>query len=307
MRLADLSVAEVEQRLLRGGLRIRTGPVLNSITSPLAAVREGVMLHYADHPVEDATAFADFHISIERPPGPRRWFNRQIVFCFDGQKPFNPLPGDQGFPMLEWGMNWCLSGLCHQYLTLHAAVVERGGRAVLMPAASGSGKSTLCAGLLFRGWRLLSDELAVLDPATGEVLPVPRPVSLKNESIAVMRRFAPEVVFGAIVRETLKGSVGHFKPPMQAVHRAHERARPAWIVRPRYRAGAPASLQPMSKGSALMHVIECAFNFNVHGRQGFELLANLVEHCDCYEFTYGDLEDAAACFAKLADAPASGP
>jgi hypothetical protein len=43
-------------------------------------------------------------------------------------------------------------------------VLERGGRALLLPAPSGSGKSTLCAGLAFNGWRLLSDELALLDP-----------------------------------------------------------------------------------------------------------------------------------------------
>ena len=44
-----------------------------------------------------------------------------------GILPFAPLPLDQAFPMLEWGLNWCVSAHCHQYLIFHAAVVEKSG------------------------------------------------------------------------------------------------------------------------------------------------------------------------------------
>lgn len=282
------------------GLPLRTGPVLTNIRSPLPAVHRGIALHYAEHPIEVGAGFTDFQVSVERPRNLRRWFNRQVVFGVDGERPFTPLPGDQGFPMLEWGLNSCISGSCHQYLTLHAAVLERGGRALILPAPSGSGKSTLCAGLMFSGWRLLSDELTLLDPRSGEVVPLPRPVSLKNASIDLVRRFAPEAAFGPVVRETLKGSVAHLKPLADAVRRAAERALPGWVVLPRYAAGAETSLQPLPKGRALMQLIECAFNFNVHGRQGFELLADVIERSDCYEFTYSRLEEAAETFSRLA-------
>ena len=82
--------------------------------------------------------------------------------------------------MLEAGLNWCIGNLAHQYLVIHSATLERGGRALLMPAPPGSGKSTLCAALITRGWRLLSDEFALVDPATGLLVPVPRPVALKG-------------------------------------------------------------------------------------------------------------------------------
>ena len=222
MRVADLERCQLNRLLKTSGLRVRTGPVVTCIRSTLAEVRDGLALHYGAHPAEDKTVFADFHINVDRPRNLRRWVNPQVVFSLDSHQPFAPLPGGQGFPMLEWGMNFCVSAVANQYLILHAAVLERYGRALILPAPSGSGKSTLCAGLLFRGWRLLSDELTLLDPQSGQVVPLPRPVSLKNASIDVLRRFAPKVEFGPIVHETMKGSVGHFKPPVDAVRRAAE-------------------------------------------------------------------------------------
>ena len=304
MRVADIPRPELSSLLSTTGLRLRTGPLVTCVRSPLSAVREGIALLYAQHWVEPKATFADFHISVERPRNLRRWVNPQVVFRFDGRTEFTPLPGDQGFPMLEWGMNWCVSGLAHQFLTMHAAVLERGGRALILPAPSGSGKSTLCAGLAFRGWRLLSDELTLLDPRSGEVVPLVRPVSLKNASIEVLQRFAPEAVFGPIVHETTKGSVGHFRPPDDAVLRAHERALPGWVVLPKYETGAATRLQRLSRGRAMVRLVESSFNYSIHGRQGFELLADVVERCDCYEFTYSRLTEAVELFDRIGTADA---
>jgi HprK-related kinase A len=268
----------------------------------LPAVRDGIALHYSEHFIDDE--FADFHISVERPRSIRRWIDRQVLFSVDGQSPFAPLPGDQGFPMLEWGMNWCVSGLAHQFLTLHSAVVERDGRALLLPAPSGSGKSTLCAALISSGWRLLSDELAVLDPRSCKVVPLPRPISLKNASIDALLAFDSGARFGPLVRETTKGTIGYLVPPSEAVRRSNERAVPGWVVLPRFEPGAKASLRPLAKGETMMRLIECAFNYNVHGPSGFELLADVVERSDCFEFSYSRLEDAVEVFAGLA---AKGP
>jgi HprK-related kinase A len=302
VRLAELPPGALRERLHDAGLALRTGPVVARLRSTIPEVEAGLALHYAHHDVEDDEAFCDFHIGIVRPRGLRRWLQPQVLFRFDHELPFAPLPGDQGFPMLEWGLNWCFTHHCHQYLTLHAAVLERGGRALILPAPPGSGKSTLCAGLLFRGWRLLSDELAIIEPSSGLLLPMPRPVSLKNASIDVIRAFAPEARFGPVVRETIKGAVAHAAPPPAAVERATERARPGWVVLPRYVAGAPTSLRPLPKARALMQVIDNAFNINVHARDGFERLADLIDRAECYEFSYSSLDEATALFTRLADA-----
>lgn len=304
LTLDTLGALECRRRLRsRTGLALRTGPFATRIHSPLEAVADSVHSLYAGYELAAEDEFVDFEVEITRPGGWRRWLHPQVVFRLDGEEPFNPLPGDQGFPLLEWGMNWCVYGMCHQYLILHAAVLERDGRAIILPAPSGSGKSTLCATLLFAGWRLLSDELTLIDPHDGSLVPNPRPVSLKNESIEVIRSFAPQVRFGSRVEETSKGVVAHFAAPADAVSAYRRRARPAWVVVPRYRAGAPARLEPVERARAFMHLVENAFNYDVFGREGFELLAGVVDRSRCFTFEYSSADEAAALFTSLADRP----
>jgi HprK-related kinase A len=299
LRLGALQPAQLQRQLDRGDLRLRTGPFVTAIRSSLPAVQHGLAALYADHATEPGAAFTDFVISVDRPAGLRRWVKPQVVFHFDGHAPFAPLPGDQGFPLLEWGMNWCVYGHCHQYLSLHAAVLERGGRALILPAPSGSGKSTLCAGLAFNGWRLLSDELTLIDPARLAILPLPRPISLKNASIDVIRGFVPDAVFSDVVHDTSKGSVAHCKAPPDAMARAQEVARPGWLVVPRYEAGAEPRLEPLPKARAMMKAVESTFNFNIQRRGGFELLGQWVDRSECFEFRYSRLQDAVAVFDEL--------
>jgi HprK-related kinase A len=225
---------------------------------------------------------------------------KQVVFSFDGQRPFTPLPGDQGFPLLEWGLNWCMYTVCNQFLTMHSAVLEKNGRAVIMPAPSGSGKSTLCAALAFRGWRLLSDELALVDPSSGLLWPNPRPISLKNRSIDVIRAYIPEAVFGEVVHDTLKGSVCHVRPPAESVARLAERAVPAWVIFPKFVAEAPAVLTPLPRAQAFMKLVGQTFNYAVHGREGFVAMSALIDRIDAFDFSYSNLDEAMPLFDALA-------
>lgn len=299
MIVADLSPLELDQALERG-LPLRTGPVVNRITSTLPRVRNGISLLYAQHVIE-SDDFADFHVRVALPSGLRRWVRPNAYFYIDGSSPFNPLPADQAFPLLEWGLNWCVTAHFVKYLALHAAVVERNGRAMILPAPPGSGKSTLCAGLINRGWRLLSDELALIDPETVMLIPIPRPVSLKNDSIDIIKSFASEAVFSPVVHETVKGRVAHMRPQADAVRRSNEMARPGWIVLPSYVAGQEPRLEPMSKAEALLRMAENSFNYATHGQRGFEVLADVVDQCDCYRFSYSNLDEAVDLFSRLAD------
>jgi len=300
--------ADATRRALRspGGLLLQMGPFVARLATRIPAVSTAIETLYAAYPVASADTFVDFDVGVHRPASWRHWWQPQVVFSFEGQEPFNPLPGGQGFPLLEWGLNWCVYGICHQYLILHAAVLERNGRALVLPAPSGSGKSTLCSALLFSGWRLLSDELTLICPKQGHIVPNPRPVSLKNDSIDVIRRFAPQMRLGSTVRDTVKGVVAHFAAPPDAVRAAHQPATPGWIVLPKYVAGSPARLEPIERARAFMQLVENAFNYDLFGAEGFNLVGSVIDRSACFSFEYSDVHEAAALFARLADGQADG-
>lgn len=284
------------------GLRWRTGPFSLEVRSTLPAVAQQVRLLYADFPLLEERDFIDFHLRIHPAGLMRRWLRPQVQFDLDGYTPFRPLPRDQAYAMLEWGLNWCVSTQAHRYLMMHAAVLERGGRAVVMPAPPGSGKSTLTAALMLRGWRLFSDEVAILDTRSGFLLPIPKPVSLKNQSIYVIRHFEPSAVLGEVARDTAKGTVGHLKPTQDSVRRMAELAPPAWLLFPKWQAGAATRLSPIGKARASLRLAEQGFNYSMMGEEGFAGVTTLVDMCACIDFTYSDLDDAVARFDLLAEA-----
>lgn len=290
-----------------GGLRFQTGPVSIRLTTRLPQVADSVAALYADYPLVADDAFTDFDVAVRKPSNLRGWTGSQVVFELEGREPFNPLRGDQGFPLLEWGLNWCVYSHCNQFLILHAAVLERGGRALILPAPSGSGKSTLCAGLLFNGWRLLSDELTLISPRDGTIVPMPRPVSVKNESIPVMQKLVPRLRFGSCISETVKGTVAHFAAPRDAVQRAAEHAMPAWVVLPKWVSEQPATLTPMPRARGFMSLVENAFNYDVFGADGFDLLASVIDRSQCFSFEYGHLSEAIDLFSRLADGRSALP
>lgn len=295
MLIGDLGAAELGRRLRGGGADLRLSPFTVRLSSRCGAFPPILARMYADFPLADG-GFADFHIDIR----PRRRLRPQAVFELDGQRPFLPLPADHAYPMFEWGLNWCIVRHVQDYLMLHAAALERAGGTVILPGPPGSGKSTLAAGLAFSGWRLLSDELTLIRLEDGAVQGLARPVSLKNESIEVVRRFIPGAVLSPAARDTAKGTVCHLAPPAAAVGRIEEHAMPRWLVLPRFETGAETRLEPLGRAQAFMAVVDSAFNYPVLGEDGFELLAAMVERCEAYSLVFGSLERALVTLDGLA-------
>lgn len=291
MKLGELNLRQIHEALNTEGLVLHTPPFVARLKSSLPRVAEDLQRLYLHFEVGEPDAFADFHLEVRREKGMRRWLKPEARFFADGEPAFSTLPAAQAFHMVEWGLNWAVTSHAHQFLVYHAAVLERDGRALMLPAPPGSGKSTLTAALAQRGWRLLSDELALLEPATGRFLGMARPVNLKNAAINVIRRFAPEAVMTDAVPDTLKGTLALMRAPDDSVLRVREPANPAWIITPRYEAGSPTLLTPTDKAHMLLLLAEQAFNYDIHGRAGFEMTANLVERCDCFDLVYSDLND----------------
>ncbi len=299
MNLGALDAGEVASRARVGELAFTIGDFDVCVRSSLPSVPRGVLALYDQYPLVESVALADFHIELNPPGFLRRYLRPQVQFSYDGYVPFKPLPQEQAYPMFEWGLNWCVANSAHDCLVIHAAVVERDGRAFIFPALPGSGKSTFCAALVSRGWRLLSDEMTLLDLRSGLVRPFPRPISLKNESITVIREFAEGVRMGDIVRDTSKGTVAHMRAPGASVQRAREPAPPAAVVFPQFRAGSATALSRVSRGEAFMEMASNSFNYHVLGLEGFEFLGDIVAGCEARRLVFSKLDEAIAALETL--------
>lgn len=298
MRLGDLSDAALQAALCGEGLILATGPFRSRIGSPIPGVYNGLRRLYADFEVFDE-GFCDFTIRVDRVRGLRAHWRPQINFYLDGFQPFKPLAQDHAYPLLEWGMNWCIAGHANHYLLLHAAVLERNGRAIILPGDPGAGKSTLTAALALSGYRLLSDEMTIIDRDTGLLVPLTRPISLKNKSIDIVRAFSRQAVFGEVAHDTHKGSVAHLKPPTASVLDAQVHAVPAFMVHPRWQEGSEAVFTPRQKSDAFMRTAGHAFNYELLGSTGYDLMAGLIDRCECFDFRYSRLPEAIALFDVL--------
>ena len=299
--LSELPATEVRARLRRGGLNLGIGPFGVRVRSGLTALSQWLPCLYGDYPVADPEEFGDFQVRIDRPRGFRRWWRPQSLFRFDDQAPFKPLPLAQALPFFEWGFNWCVAQHAHRYLVLHAAVVARGNQALLLPGAPGAGKSTLCAGMVARGWRLLSDELALIRPERGDLVPLPRPISLKNASIPVIRRYSPGWQFGPACRDTAKGEVAHLRPPRASVEQATQPARVAWVVFPRFRPESELAFAPRPPEEAFRGLIGAAFNYPEQGVSGFHALADMANRSPSFSLGFSDLDRACRRLERLAE------
>lgn len=292
MRIGDLEDDRALQLLQGAGLALDCGAARMRVRSQVPRLSGLLRTLYGAFPLQSSDGVFDVTVEMRPAGGLRRFIRPQVELLLDGERPFDPFPADTPIPLLEWGVNYAFATRLSCYLLLHAGVVARGNRAVVLPALPGSGKSTLTAALTARGYRLLSDEFGVVRLTDSALLPMLRPVALKNESIDVIERFAPGCTIGARYPRTRKGTVAHLAPDAIAVDARHRPAQPALIVFPRYVADAPIEIQPVERSRAFSRLAVNSFNHELLGPDSFDALTRLVAGCDCYQLRYGNLDEA---------------
>ncbi|TMJ19407.1 MAG: HprK-related kinase A [Alphaproteobacteria bacterium] len=245
---------------------------------------------YRGYPAPEG-GIADFTVRLEPEKPWRRFLRPSVAIRGDYVLPdAAPLPLALGLLAAEMGMNLQMALGQKNWLLLHAASVEKDGRALILTGESGAGKSTLAALLGERGWRLMGDEFALLDLESGMLLPFPRAVSLKNKAIAVMEAEAEAARFGPRLAGTPKGDIRHLRPNREAVERMGEGARPALILFPRF--GAEAAVRAVGQAETFMRLTQASTNYVALGEPGFTALTRLVRAVPALAIDYPDTATA---------------
>lgn len=141
-------------------------------------------------------------------------------------------------------------------VALHAASVEREGQVLLLPGRSGAGKSVLSTELARQGWRVLSDELSAIDPATRLVRGAPLPLNLKASAVDALPWLAAA---GGLPYRGPHPSVG------QGLLR--------WVVAPTHGPDAPTSIERVTaRALSLVMLAVCGSSWDF----GFDPLTRLA-------------------------------
>ena len=265
---------------MRHGFSVKVGPAGFRIGSDWSAPVDALRSLYRDYPVPDVP---DFTVRLEATR-PWRWVVRPSVrIAGDFTLPeAAPLPLAQALLAAEMGMNLQMALGWRRHLLLHAAVVERDGRALILTGESGAGKSTLSALLAARDWRFMGDEFALVEPATGLLHPFPRPISLKNESVGVV---AGER-WGPLLTGTPKGDIRHLVPPRSAIGAQDRVAVPALLLFPRF--GAAREVREVQRSEAFVRLTQASTNYVALGEPGFTALTRLVTSVPALAIDYPD-------------------
>lgn len=282
---------------MRHVFAVRIGPVGFRVGSawpqPVAALR----VLYRGYPAPDGD-IPDFTVRLEPERPWRRWLRPSVALRGDFTLPeAAPLALAHGLLAAEMGMNLQMALGTRRWLLLHAATVERDGRALILTGESGAGKSTLAALLGEHGWRLMGDEFALLEPASGLLRAFPRAVSLKNAAIAVVTAHIPDDRFGPLLTGTPKGMIRHLRPSATALARADEPARPALLLFPRY--GPAAAVRPVGAAEAFMRLTQASTNYVALGEPGFVALTRLVADVPAHAIDYPDTATALGLVERL--------
>lgn len=299
--VGSLAPAAFAEQLQRAGVGFQVGPFKLHVRTPGIDLAEPLHALYRDYRlVGDAGSVFNARLVMRRVRV-RAWgkSRKTVRVSVDGFVPQEDMPLEHALPGLEWALNLVIAMRHQAFLMLHAGVLERNGEALVLPASPGHGKTTLCAALAHRGWRFMSDEFGLVRPGSTELWPLPRPMPLKNESIEVIRSFAPSAHIGPASAGTRKGTVAHLRAPADSIHKDALPARARWVVFPRWQAGAKIEIDQVPQAQAFMELATHAFNYETLGLAGFRAVRDLIDASSCHRLVYSDLDEAVHALDEL--------
>lgn len=300
-RLRDVPFGELHQSIVAGTLEMKLGPFTTQISSYAKELTHFLYDTYRDVPVRTMLGdVTDLIIRVRAPNRLRRYIRPQLIPDPGFQVPAVPLPTSMAALAFEMGVNLSVALKCCRFLMLHAGVVANDKGGIIMCADSGSGKSTLTAALMEKNYRLFSDEFGIVGLDQPCLHAYPRPVSLKNESINVVRNMAGPDWISPTLKNTPKGSIAYRRPRPEDIALSDKTAPVKLVFFPVFTQGERASARRMAKSETMMKLISSSINYHLLGKPGFDALCHIVSGADAYELRYGNTNDSVLMAQDLA-------
>jgi hypothetical protein len=175
------------------------------------------------------------------------------------------------------------------YLWIHGACLTSGDERVLLVAESGTGKTTLSLGLLHYGYKLLTDDVILLNPQTGTVVPLLRCPKIRPTAEERLRGVGFD-----LVREAHR--LGHYTVfPPERLQKTPLSLAPSRLYFLRRNLSEPSECHEIDLVSGLLGLLPCSNLLGVNPTM--ELAADLFRHTRFYEM---NLHDYAVDLADIA-------
>jgi hypothetical protein len=183
-------------------------------------------------------------------------------------------------------------------VVFHAAMADKNGVGVLLPAPMESGKTTTVAGLVREGFSYLTDEAAAVSPDDLSVAAFPKSLSLDMGSWPLF----PELSRPTRITED-QWQVNPAELRRGAVVGS---SRPRLVIRPRYVRGATTLLRRVPRPEMVLLLADCTFHFVDAPRRNLKTISALLSQAACFELTTGSLDEAVSQVAQLVEGVMAG-
>ena len=222
---------------------------------------------------------------------------RTVQIRINGRIRYRQVPIAELGPYLEWIINSLVvraSWAQDRYCLLHAAVVVKGRKGILISGRSGSGKSSLSLALLYRhGYQYLTDEIACWDTQTKKIVAYPKAIMLKERGFLRFQQTYPKLQTHMWDSKRFSQKVCFFNPTNKSPSRVRKTATIHMVIFPRYRERERIRVAPLPKAQAILRLQKERFDSAGFGQGDFDTLSGLLSDASVSKVLYHNVFEAA--------------
>lgn len=217
-----------------------------------------------------------------------------------GRKVFGSDNRDHIPVYLEWAVTCSmLEKPLNHYYQIHSGGVVKDGRAMIFVGRSGMGKTTLSLALLIKGFKILGDDVNLINPDSMTVVPYPRNFIIKEGTENLLPGIAG---FKNGTRDYFmeeRGKIWYLDPSLAGDRWETQGVRLGKVFILERTNSKKTSIAPMGKVDSVMAFMKNVLNISRFGENGIRFLVDLLKDIPVYRLSANNLRNAAGMVAGL--------